>query len=225
MPVPDSSAEGESGAIEPCITLRSEDLLSRWGFNDGEPPEEWLAYCEGRGIDPKTLDYPLVQLVRTYLLPAIEQDIVALELSTNHNPIQAELVDGADMVEVRHGRAPAPTLTPESVKVSLAEVFRLAQRASSERARRSSTGMTGLPKDALRALDELSLLVMAEVTDPAKVRRCAELFEFLDQPGEPRRSAEWWRRAAALGDEDAQDMLRLLTEEGLAGPHLRSVKD
>ncbi|AZM51783.1 hypothetical protein DMA15_03625 [Streptomyces sp. WAC 01529] len=110
---------------EPCITLLSEDLLSRWGFNDGDDPEEWLDYCEARGIDYNEIDYPLVDLVRRYLLPVIEQAVTVVEIETIHNPIRVEMVDGVDVSEVSYGRAPEPTLTPEGVDVPMAEVLRL----------------------------------------------------------------------------------------------------
>lgn len=73
-----------------------------------------------------------------------------------------------------------------------------------------------LPNDIRNTLDELSLLLMDQVKDAATARRCAELFEFLDQPDEPRMSVGWWRRAADMGDDDARDYLRELIDEGHA---------
>lgn len=78
-----------------------------------------------------------------------------------------------------------------------------------------------LPDDARRAVEELSMIIMDQVADAAVARRVAELFEFLDQPDEPRMSVGWWRRAADMGNADAQAYLRELIDKGLADrrPH------
>ncbi|MFE7236099.1 hypothetical protein ACFVAF_36905 [Streptomyces sp. NPDC057596] len=111
---------------EPRLTLFSSDLLSKWGFNDGDDPDDWLDYCEAHGVDYNQVDFPLVQLVRHYLLPKIKQQLTVVEVETSHNPIRAETVDGKDVTEVWFGRAPEPTLTPEAVDVPMADVLRLA---------------------------------------------------------------------------------------------------
>lgn len=111
---------------EPVITLFSQCLLSKWGFNDGADNEAWLDWCDANGIDYNQVDFPLASLVRTYLLPKIEQDVTVVEIETSHNPIRVETVDGVDVTEVWHGRAPEPTLTPEAVDVPMADVLRLA---------------------------------------------------------------------------------------------------
>lgn len=113
---------------ELCIRLFSGDLLSKWGFNDGDDPEEWLDYCEVHGIDCNEIDYPLVDLVRRYLLPAIEQAVTVVEIETCHNPIRAETVDGVDVSGAWYdSRLNEPTLTPGYVEVPMAEVARIAQ--------------------------------------------------------------------------------------------------
>ncbi|MFC8075952.1 hypothetical protein ACFUN8_10445 [Streptomyces sp. NPDC057307] len=111
---------------EPTITLFSSSLLSKWGFNDGDDPELWLAWCETRGIDHNAFDFPWAALVRKYLVPVIEQDITVVNIGTMHNPIRAATVDGADVTEAWSGRAPAPILTPDAVDVPMPEVLRLA---------------------------------------------------------------------------------------------------
>lgn len=111
---------------EPHLTLFSASLLSKWGFNDGDDPEDWLDYCEAHGVDYNALDFPLVALVRRYLLPRIQQPITVVEIETSHNPIRAETVDGQDMTEVWHNRAPEPELTPQAVDVPMADVLQLA---------------------------------------------------------------------------------------------------
>ncbi|MEV8353173.1 hypothetical protein ACFVTT_34105 [Streptomyces niveus] len=111
---------------EPHITLFSADLLSKWGFNDGDTPEAWLDWCETQGIDSTAIGFPLVALVRQHLEPVIEQDIVVTEIGTAHNPIRALQVDGVYMGDVWYGRPPAPYLSPEYVTVPMVEVLRLA---------------------------------------------------------------------------------------------------
>jgi len=108
------------------LTLFSSCLLSKWGFNDGDDPDDWLDYCEAHGVDYNALDFPLVCLVRTHLLPRIEQAVTAVDIETSHNPIRIETVNGVDMREVWYGRAPELTLTPEYVDVPMADVLRLA---------------------------------------------------------------------------------------------------
>ncbi|WP_329114410.1 hypothetical protein [Streptomyces sp. NBC_01353] len=111
---------------EPTITLFSRDLLSKWGFNDGDDPDAWLDWCEQQGIDYNQLGYPLAALVRRHLLPAIEQNVTVVDVESSHNPIRAEVVDGVDVFDVWRGRAPEPTLTPDHVDVPMGEVLRLA---------------------------------------------------------------------------------------------------
>ncbi|MYV56518.1 hypothetical protein [Streptomyces sp. SID3212] len=113
-------------ASEPTVTLASACLLSKWGFNDGQAPEQWLDWCEANGIDYNRLDYPLARLVRDHLVPALDQAVTVVDIGTSHNPIRAETVDGADTTEAWYGRAPEPTLTPDTVDVPMTEVLRLA---------------------------------------------------------------------------------------------------
>jgi len=111
---------------EPQLTLFSSSLLSKWGFNDGADPDDWLDWCEAQGINYNALPFPLIPLVRTHLLPRIEQTVSPVEVETSHNPIRVGTVDGADVTEVWYGRAPEPTLTPDHVNVPMSEVLRLA---------------------------------------------------------------------------------------------------
>ena len=111
---------------EPHLTLFSSSLLSKWGFNDGDAPHEWLDYCEAHGIDYNALAFPLVALVQKHLLPRIEQRVTVAEVETIHNPIRVDTIDGADVTEVWFGRAPEPALTPEYVDVPMAEVLNAA---------------------------------------------------------------------------------------------------
>lgn len=111
---------------EPHITLLSCDLLSKWGFNDGDDPEAWLDWCDEHGVDHNELEFPWAALVREHLVPLIDQAINVVDVETIHNPIRVDTVDGVDVIKAWSNKAPAPTLTPESVDVPMAAVLRLA---------------------------------------------------------------------------------------------------
>ncbi|UPT41786.1 MULTISPECIES: hypothetical protein [Streptomyces] len=111
---------------EPTLTLFSADLLSKWGFNDGDDPEWWLDWCESQRIDYNAFDFPWAAIVRQHLIPAIEQDVTVVDIETIHNPIRVETVNGTDVSEAWYGRVQEPTLTPDHVDVPVAEVLRLA---------------------------------------------------------------------------------------------------
>ncbi|MFD9192978.1 hypothetical protein ACFWCA_32790 [Streptomyces phaeochromogenes] len=112
---------------EPTLTLHSDGLLSKFGFNDGDDPEAWLEYCETNGIDYNEVDFPLVQLVRQYLLPVLDQRVTVYEIETNHNPIRAQTVDGVEVHGQDTVNGEPIELTPEQVTIPMSEVARLAQ--------------------------------------------------------------------------------------------------
>lgn len=64
------------------------------------------------------------------------------------------------------------------------------------------------------ALFELLAVVQPHITDGAEARRIAELLEQLSPSMEA--AVIWWRRAADMGDVDAQDYVQQLISEGLA---------
>jgi hypothetical protein len=70
-------------------------------------------------------------LVRRFLLPAIEQDVKVVDISTNHNPIRAETVDGIDVTDFWYEPGEGPRLTPEYVEVPLETVLEIAMQAAS----------------------------------------------------------------------------------------------
>lgn len=117
---------------EPCITLVSSGLLSKWGNGDGEAPDEWLDYCDNHGIDYNTLDYPLVELVRRYLLPKLAEhhDIETYVIETIHNPVRAARVDGVEIDPLDTNDE--VELSPRWVAVPMAEVARIAREIAQE---------------------------------------------------------------------------------------------
>lgn len=101
------------------LALFSSDLLSKWGFNDGDWPDHLLDWLDECGVDYTEVRWrPLLcELVRTRLLPVLEQRVKILQIETAHNPIRAESVDGVDVTECWYNRQPEPTLTPDCVTV------------------------------------------------------------------------------------------------------------
>lgn len=113
---------------EPTFTLFSEGLLSKWGFNDGDDPDDWLDYCEANGIDYNVVDFPIVELVQRYLIPRLDQKVTVVVIETNHNPIRVETVDSVDVTEEWYGRSSTTTmLTPEYVDVPMNEIAKIVQ--------------------------------------------------------------------------------------------------
>lgn len=106
------------------LRLSSSSLLSKWGFQDGDEPEMVYDYCEAHGIDYSRLDWhaTLIKLVRTYLLPALDQDVEVYEVITIHNPIRAEAVDGVRTWSEVEIHASGVSLTPEYVDVPMDQV-------------------------------------------------------------------------------------------------------
>jgi hypothetical protein len=116
-----------SMTTEPSLTLHTDDLLSKFGFNDGDDPEDWLDYCDANGIDYNEIEFPLVQLVRQYVLPVLDQRVTVVEIETLHNPIRARTVDGIEVRGEDTVYGDPIELTPETVTIPMAEVARLAR--------------------------------------------------------------------------------------------------
>ena len=108
------------------LTLWSDGLLSKWGFNDGDEPDAYLDWCDEHGHPyPDDWHTVLRTLVRTRLAPALDQRVELVDIETNHNPIRAERVDGQDVTDLWRKTEPGLTLSPESVEVPFADVLAL----------------------------------------------------------------------------------------------------
>lgn len=109
------------------LVLTSDGLLSKWGFWDGDEPDELLDLMDERDMPYPTIDQwtaVLRRLVREYLLPAIDQRVEVVEIETSHNPIRARTVDGAN-IEDQWRTTATTALTPETVSVPIEDVFRI----------------------------------------------------------------------------------------------------
>ncbi len=132
---------------EPSLHLPSAGLLSKWGFNDGDPFEAMAEWHHDRHTPPGPLsrcscpnlrmcddeDTLLRVLVRHHLAPALQQEVLLVEFEATHNPIRAALVDGVDVTDCWYGVQEEPVLTPASVSISYTDV--LAAVAAVTRAR------------------------------------------------------------------------------------------
>ncbi len=108
---------------EPILRLYSNSLLSKWGFNDGDIPEAVYDLFEENGVD---YDWhaTLIALVRTHLIPVLDQDVEVFEIETIHNPIRVRTVDGK--LVNHHEIDSSVRLTPKYIDVSLSIVLAVA---------------------------------------------------------------------------------------------------
>lgn len=127
-------APGPSPANGRTYTLRSANLVSKWGFNDGDLDDALLDWLEEHGIRYRDVDdgEVLIWMVRTYLVPALEQDVELVEIETSHHPIRADRVDGVDVSEHWYsGRDTGPALTPDAVEVPYEDILRHVRETAS----------------------------------------------------------------------------------------------
>lgn len=126
--VPDTAI---SGVIvkPPTLRLFSDGLLSKWGFGDGDEPDQVWDSLDEQDIDYATFSWHpvLIQIVRRYLLPVLTQEVTVVEIETIHNPIRAETVNGVDVTDGWYDSSDSSVrLTPEFVDVPMSEVLRVA---------------------------------------------------------------------------------------------------
>lgn len=95
------------------MILDTADLLSKWGFDDGDILHDFKV-GHGLKVNSATL---LVEVVKRYVLPELRKhhDLKADVVLGLHNPIRVIQVDG---VSVDDNDEPSMTLTPAMVDVS-----------------------------------------------------------------------------------------------------------
>ena len=101
------------------MNLRADDLLSKFGFNQGDLLIDFRWGADINVIDPEAVvDYrsALVALAQRHLAPCLDQNVV-VEHVGGHNPARAVSVDGLDMRPWLGWGGPDITLTPAVVKV------------------------------------------------------------------------------------------------------------
>lgn len=108
----------------PGLWLESESLLSKWGFNDGELPDQLLDWLDTQGLPyPGDWREVLPLLVERELLPALDQAVTLTRIGGNHNPVRAKTVDGVDVEACWYDTQAKVTLTPDGVTVLFPRVL------------------------------------------------------------------------------------------------------
>ena len=110
--------------------LHSIDLLSKWGFRDGDLFWDYCYDLEQQRIKVKSHDL-LIAAVRRWLLPALDQEVETAEIISIHNPIRARSVAGVSVEGFWYDIEPPRLVTPEWVDVPEAEVRLLALEIAS----------------------------------------------------------------------------------------------
>lgn len=108
--------------------LFSSGLLSKWGFGDGDAPDEFWDWLEEQDCEHVPLGWKriLCVLVERYVVPVLDQKVTTVRISTLHNPIRARTVDGQGVKRWWYEPDGAPELTPECVEVPMSEVVKVA---------------------------------------------------------------------------------------------------
>lgn len=76
------------------FVMYADDLLSKWGFGDGDRLGEFI-YEEMNVYDFEYNEHKLLEeLVKRYLLPKLDKKVEIYFISTIHNPVRAEYIDG-----------------------------------------------------------------------------------------------------------------------------------
>lgn len=104
------------------FVFTTNDLYVRAGFEGGTILRR--AFPDLSATDLRDL---LVDVLQSYVMPRIDQNVQTLVVPTVHNPLRAVYVDGAGVrwtAEAGQG----PTLTPATVTVPLADVLASARR-------------------------------------------------------------------------------------------------
>lgn len=109
----------------PDLKLVTDDLLSKWGFEDGDLLMEFMI---ANGYDCRKQSHHafLVAVVRRFVLPRLEQRVEVHVIGTHHNPIRAVTVDG-EAVDDMNPQANPTRLRPAEVVVSHDELTRVAR--------------------------------------------------------------------------------------------------
>lgn len=76
------------------FVMYADDLLSKWGFGDGDRLGEWVYDWSGRFDFEYNEHKVLEELVKRFLLPKLDKKVEISFMSTIHNPVRAEMIDG-----------------------------------------------------------------------------------------------------------------------------------
>jgi hypothetical protein len=113
-----------------AILLHSDSLSSKWGFNDGDEPSDFLDWLDDHTeggnayVSIDTWQTALRTMMRTYLAPLLPNDVKLIDIDTSHNPIRADSISGED---VDWYEGPPKVTPPVQVEVPFEDVRRLVQ--------------------------------------------------------------------------------------------------
>lgn len=76
------------------FTMYADDLLSKWGFGDGDRLIDFM-YENNSSFEFKVNSHKLLEeLVKRYLLPKLKDKVEIFYINTIHNPVRAEMING-----------------------------------------------------------------------------------------------------------------------------------
>lgn len=104
------------------ITLHTSDLLSKWGFCDGDILDDFIW---DNDYEYKVLKHKLLfRLVKKFLLPKLNHKIEVCFFDTIHNPVRAEMIDGIDYSNWFDDDEWDNKLKPESVEIKEEDIIK-----------------------------------------------------------------------------------------------------
>lgn len=110
------------------LWLHTESLFSKWGFSDGDVPDEVFDFVFDNELDDGCAWWRplLAELVKTWLLPSLSKPVDVYVITTIHNPVRAASVAGVPVPDdVIYGAGETDYgLTPAAVCVPWDAVFR-----------------------------------------------------------------------------------------------------
>ena len=121
------------------MIFATNDLLSKWGFGDGDMLDDllidfggydytdltWFTKSDDVGPFHGFEHMVLIAAVCAYVVPKIDQRVEVFVVGTIHNPIRAHRVDGT--LVASYDNEDGVTLTPETVEVEDATILALAR--------------------------------------------------------------------------------------------------
>lgn len=70
----------------------------------------------------------LVDVLHAHVVPKLDQQVQTLQIPTVHNPLRVTSVDGEAVTWNKTERGVGPTITPATVKVSVADIYNVARK-------------------------------------------------------------------------------------------------
>jgi hypothetical protein len=106
----------------PSLLLTADSLFSKWGFGDGDMPDAVWEYADETGYEWHSDWHDVLRrLVQKHLLPALDRRVETFDISTIHNPIRAEKVDGVEVIW-HGGSGMAPPFAHDCVEVTWEQI-------------------------------------------------------------------------------------------------------